>query len=195
MCQQGKWEKSSKTAHNNKRAHANTWTSSHSSMSPSMSSTGCEQLGWELLGGAAERVTRFVSGTKAPHSCNNGNACCVARSASSRRLLLPATFTPSTSRQFNNAPLTNHAACHSALPSPISPASCPHHAPYLACVVGPIRLHYCSPPHHRHHLQHSPPRSLKEAGLRKSMHGTPDMYCTRWEPPSCMWDTPYLCEK
>ena len=69
-----------------------------------MSSTGCEQLGWELVGGAAERVTRSVSGTKASHSANNGNACCVARSRSSRRLLLPATFTPSTSRQFNNAP-------------------------------------------------------------------------------------------
>ena len=70
-----------------------------------MSSTGCEQLGWELLGGAAERVTRSVSGTNASHSSNNGNACCVARSRSSRRVLLLATFTPSTSRQCTNATL------------------------------------------------------------------------------------------
>ena len=105
MCQDGKWAKSSKTAHNYKKARANTWASSHSPMSPSMSSTGCEQLGWELLGGAAERVTRSVSGTNASHSANNGNACCVARSRSSRRVLLLATFIPSTSRQCTNAPL------------------------------------------------------------------------------------------
>ena len=35
---------------------------------------------------------------------NNGSACCIARSRICRRLLLPATFTPSTSRQFNNPP-------------------------------------------------------------------------------------------
>ena len=70
-----------------------------------MSSTGCEHLGWELLGGAAKRVTRSVSGTKASHCANNGNACCIARSLICRRLLLPTTFTPSTSRQRNSAPL------------------------------------------------------------------------------------------
>ena len=131
MCQQGKREKSSKTAQNNKRAHAKMWASSHSSMSPSMSSTGCEQLGWELLCGAAERVTRSVSGTKASHCANNGNACCIARSLICRQLLFPATFTPSTSRQFSNTPfvqsrslpfcaaITNFA-CILATPRPLS---------------------------------------------------------------------------
>ena len=42
--------------------------------------------------------------TKASHCANNGNACCIARSLICRQLLLPATFTPSTSRQFNDAP-------------------------------------------------------------------------------------------
>ena len=119
------------TAHNTKRAHANTWASCHSSMTPSMSSNGCEQLGWELLGGATERETRSVSGTKASHCANNGNTCCIARSLICCRLLLPATFTPSTSRQFNYAPfvqsrslplcdaITNFA-CILATPRPLS---------------------------------------------------------------------------
>ena len=96
-----------------------------------MSSTGCEQLGWELLGGAAERVTRSVSGTKASHCANNGNACCIARSLICRWLLLPATFTPRTSRQCNSAPLVQslslpfcaaitNFACILATPRPLS---------------------------------------------------------------------------
>ena len=70
-----------------------------------MSSTSCEQQGWELLGGAAQRVTRSVSGTKASHCANKGNACCIARFLVCRRLLPLGTFTPSTSRQCDNADL------------------------------------------------------------------------------------------
>ena len=67
--------KSSKTAQHKttkgqmqKRGHP-----AHSSMSASMSSTGCEQLAWELLGSAAERVTRSVSGT------NLGGSSCMVK--------------------------------------------------------------------------------------------------------------------
>ena len=70
-----------------------------------MSSTGWEQQGWELLGGAAERVTQSVSGTKASHCANKGNACSTARSLICRPLLPLGTFTPSTSRQCDNAAL------------------------------------------------------------------------------------------
>ena len=70
-----------------------------------MSSTGWEQQGWELLGGAAERVTRVVSGTKATHCANKGNTCRIARSLICRQLLPLGTFTPRTSRQYDNAPL------------------------------------------------------------------------------------------
>ena len=93
-------------AKTNKQAHANTWAPSfHSWMSPSASSTGWEQQGWELLGGAAERLTPSLSGTKACHCANNGNACCIAMSLICRRLLPLGTFIPSTSRQCDNAPL------------------------------------------------------------------------------------------
>ena len=128
--------------------------------------------------GAAKRVTRSVSGTKASHCANNGNACCVARSLICRQLLLPATFTPSTSRQFNNAPFVQSRSLQFCAAITNFAASWPHRAPYLACVVWPIRLHYCCAPHHRHHLPHSPPRPRKDADVRKSMHGTPDMYYT-----------------
>ena len=86
-------------------------------------------------------------------------------------------------------PLSNRAACHSALPSLTLPASWPHDAPCLAYVVLPIHLHCCSHLRHKHHLQHSPPPLYKDVDLHKSMHGTPDMCCTRCEPPACMWRT------
>ena len=111
-------------AKNNKSAHANIWAASfYSSMSPSMSSTGWEQHGWELLGGAVERVTRSVCGTKASHCANKGNACCIARSLICRRLLPLGTFTPSTSRECDNAPLVQSRSDASAKgPSP--PIAC-----------------------------------------------------------------------
>ena len=164
------------TAQNNNRAHANTWEPPfHSSMSPSMSSTGCEQLGWELLGGAAERVTRSVSGTNASHCANNCNACYIARALICRRLLLPTTFTPSTSRQCKNAPLVQSRSL--PLCAAITNFACilATRRPYLAYVVWSICLHYRSPPRHKHHLQHSPPPPYKEADLCKRMYGTPDM--------------------
>ena len=60
-----------------------------------MSSTGTWELGCELLGGAAERVTRFVGGTQSESIwASKGNACCIAMSLACRRFVLYGTFTP-----------------------------------------------------------------------------------------------------
>ena len=119
------WQNRGKSAQAHMRAPP-----SRSSMRPSMSSTGWEQQGWALLGGAADRVTRSVPGTMASNCANKGNACCMAMSLASQRLLPLGSFTPSTSRQWDNAALvpsrslplcaaiTNHA-CILATPRPL----------------------------------------------------------------------------
>ena len=114
---------------------------SHSSMSPSMSSIGWEQQGWELLGGAAELVTRSISGTKASHYANKGKACCIAMSHACRRLLPLGNLIPSTSRQWDDAALVQSCsmplcaaitnfACILATPRPLFGSWLP------ACVSG-----------------------------------------------------------
>ena len=72
----------------------------HSSMSPSMSSTGTWEHGCELLGGAAERVTRSVGGTQSQSIwASKGNTSCTASSRASPRVLLFGTFTPMLAKQ------------------------------------------------------------------------------------------------
>ena len=72
----------------------------HSSMSPSMSSMGTWELGCELLGGAAERVTRSVGGTQSESIwASKGNACCIAMSLACRRFVQYGTFTPRAPKQ------------------------------------------------------------------------------------------------
>ena len=67
-----------------------------------LSFTGWEQHDWELLGGAAERVTQSVSGTKASYCANKGKACCIAISLARLRLVPLGNLMPSTSRQRDN---------------------------------------------------------------------------------------------
>ena len=72
----------------------------HSSMSLSMSSTGTWEHGCELLGGAAERVTRSVGGTQSESIwASKSNTCCIAMSRASPRFLLFGTFTPMLAKQ------------------------------------------------------------------------------------------------
>ena len=153
-------------------AHADMWAPSfYLSMSPSMSSTSWEQQRWEVLGGAAERVTRSVSGRKASHCVNKGNACCHHLVLSHQAHRESAT-TP---------PLSSRATCHFALPSLTLPPSWQHHASCLAYVGLPIRLRCCSHHPRRHDQQHSPPPLYEDVDLQKSMHVTPNMCCTRCE--------------
>ena len=71
----------------------------HSSRSPSMSSTGTWEHGCELLGGAAERVTRSVGGTQSQSIwASKGKTSCIASSQASPRVLLFGTFTPMLAR-------------------------------------------------------------------------------------------------
>ena len=72
----------------------------HSSMSPSMSSTSTWEHGCELLGGAAERVTRSVGRVQSESIwASKANACCIAMSRAFRRFLLFGTFTPMLAKQ------------------------------------------------------------------------------------------------
>ena len=129
----------------------------HSSMSPSMSSTGTWELGCELLGGAAERVTRSVAGTPSESIwASKGNACCIAMSLACRRFTLYGTFTPMAPKQSQMRARVQSRNVPAFAANTSLGCARTRHALGRTSVVPLLPLHYYFQQPRLHHPQHAP---------------------------------------